>query len=62
MAYRHLVAPRDALGKVGQIIQIEVVAAVKTQTHAARRLGSLHVWGDGSLAVGAVACGVGLSI
>ena len=62
MTNRHLVAPGDALGKVGQILKAQVVACVESQTDAARSLGSLDIGGNSRLTIGSIACGVGLGL
>ncbi len=62
MADRHLVEPRNALGEITQVVQIEVVAAVEPQPRAARLLGRRHVGCYGPLAVGRILRGIGLGV
>ena len=62
MADGHLIEVGDALGKVGQVVQAEVVPRIEAETILAGSLGGGDIGGDSGLAVLGIACGIGLGI
>lgn len=62
VANRDLVTPRNALDKVAQITQVQVVTCIESQATLTSSLGSSDIGRNGNLTLGSIACGISLGI